>query len=204
MASSQALVPVTAPAMTRARLQVVVVLVLGALVLAGSALTVRSFLTRDQNPLRLSTMTGPGPFAVGQPVRTTMGVVTVTHVERTGGPSPKDFAGANHGIQNLVPPSKAQVEVTVRITDDSPHPTTWSRAAFTLQSGAGTPSPSETSTLTGGRLGPGTTIEGSLGFVAQLDGSRLLLQMPGPAGPVAVDLGRTDFRAPQPADEGHH
>src|SRR3954451_18453969 len=55
-----------------------------------------------------SALTGPGPFAVGQPVRTDIGVVQVTNVESLGGLSAQDLGGANHGIAGLVDADQAQ------------------------------------------------------------------------------------------------
>lgn len=147
--------------------------------------------------LRVDAATGPGPFAVGRPVRTAIGVVTVTNVERLAGTTTKDMAGAVHGINNFVGADQTQVQVDVRVIDDTVNPIEWSPSAFRIKVGNAEPAGPQSSTMPGGRLGPGTSIEGTLGFVAPRAGAALTLQLPGAdGGTVLVDLGKVDVAPP--------
>lgn len=153
--------------------------------------------------LRVDAATGSGPFAVGRPVRTAIGVVTVTKVERLVGTTTKDMAGAVHGINNYVGADQTQVQVDVRLTDDTVRPIDWTPSAFTLQAGTATPQLPQSSTMPGGRLGAGTSIEGTLGFVVPRSGTALTLRLPGTdGGTVLVDLGKVDV-APPGVEHGH-
>jgi hypothetical protein len=165
----------------------------------------RQLVPSTADRLRVETATGPGPFAVGQSVRTSIGVVTVTHVERLQGTSTKDMAGAVHGIQNYVSAEQTQVQVDVRVTDDRPAPIIWSPSAFGMRIGSAAAVAPQSSTMPGGRLGAGTTVEGTLGFIAPRAGATLTLQLPGAdGGTVLVDLGKVDTApAGTEADHGH-
>ena len=157
----------------------------------------RQLVPTTADRLRIDTATGPGPFAVGQPVRTALGVVTVTNVERLVGTTTKDMAGAVHGINNYVGADQTQVQVDVRITDDTVNPVEWTPSAFTMRVGSAAPVRPQSSTMPGGRLGAGTSIEGTLGFVAPRAGSALTLQLPAVGGgTVLVDLGKVDVAPP--------
>jgi hypothetical protein len=154
--------------------------------------------------LRVDAATGPGPFAVGQPVRTAIGVVTVTNVERLAGTTTKDMAGAVHGINNYVGADQTQVQVDIRVTDDTVAPIQWSPSAFRIKVGGAAPALPQSSTMPGGRLGAGTSIEGTLGFVAPRAGAALTLQLPGTdGGTVLVDLGKVDTAPPGTGSDDH-
>jgi hypothetical protein len=181
---------------------IVALLTLG-LLAAGLWTGFRQLVPSTADRLRVPTASGPGPFAVGQSVRTAIGVVTVTHVERLQGTSVQDMAGAVHGIQNYVNDSQSQLQVDVRITDDGVQPITWSPSAFGIRIGSAGAVPAQSSTMPGGKLGAGTSVEGTLGFVAPRDGSALLLQLPAASGrTLLVDLGRVDV-APAGTGAGH-
>jgi hypothetical protein len=167
----------------------------------------RQLVPTTADRLRLETTSGPGPFAVGQPVRTAIGVVTVTNVERLVGTTTKDMAGAVHGINNYVGADQTQVQVDVRVVDDTVNPIEWTPSAFRMQAGSAAPVLPQSSTMPGGRLGAGTSIEGTLGFVAPRAGSALTLRLPAvDGGTVLVDLGRVDVAPPgvDTHDEGGH
>jgi hypothetical protein len=145
-----------------------------------------------------------GPYPVGQPVRTRVGIVQVTGVDRLSGLSAQDLSNANHGVANLVAPDQAQVQVTLRLTNDGRRAVSYSASQVGLRVGGGAPIKAMSSTLPQSRLGAGVSLEGTLGFVAPRTGSALQLELPGPDGPVLVDLGRTDTGAVQPGSGGHH
>jgi hypothetical protein len=149
-------------------------------------------------------LTGPGPFAVGQSVRTSVGVVRVTNVERLGGLTAQDLGGANHGIAGLVEPDQAQVQVTLRLTNDSTSAVKYSPSQITLRAGSDKAVKAMSSTMPESDLHAGSSLEGTLGFVATRTGSSLRLLLPGDGGPVAVDLGRTDVSGPDTSGGHQH
>jgi hypothetical protein len=146
-----------------------------------------------------SALTGPGPFAVGQAVRTDIGVVRVTNVESLGGLSAQDLGGANHGIAGLVDADQAQVQVTLRLTNDTGSAVKYSPSQITMRSGSDKAVKAMSSTMPESELHAGSSLEGTLGFVASRTGSSLRLELP---GSVEVDLGRTDFSTADPS-QGH-
>jgi len=145
---------------------------------------------------------GAGPFAVGQTFRTDDAVVEVTGVELINGLSAQDLSNANHGIQNLVPPGQTQVQVTLRIVNDSRRRISLPTREITLLVKGNTTVKATSSTLATGTLGSGLSLEGSLGFVAPQDGSTVALQLGYPHRSFVVDLGRTDTQ-PATAKSGH-
>ena len=58
-----------------------------------------------------------GPAAIAQDVPTSFGVVAVESVTQNAGPTAKALAGMTHGVGNLVPPNKIQVDATVTLTN---------------------------------------------------------------------------------------
>jgi hypothetical protein len=179
------------------------VFVLAVTTAVGGALVTRAQLSNHPVQYRGERLTGPGPFAVGRGVRSVGTVVEVTGVDQLTGLTAQDLSSANHGIQNLVAPEDAQVQVTLRLVNDGSKAVTVSTARIGLRI-AGKPAiKSISSTLSDGRLGAGLNLEGTLGFVAPRNGSILQLEIPGPHGPVLIDLGRTETGA-TPATSGHH
>jgi hypothetical protein len=174
-----------------------------ALVVAGVLSTV-AMLRPDPYAGSLDAFTGPGPFAVGQPVRTSVGVIQITGVDRLDGLSTQDLSSANHGVANLVPPDQSQVQATLRLTNDTARPVDYSPSQILLRAGGHAPVKAMSSTLPESRLGAGVSLEGTLGFVATRNGSALRLELPGVDGPAEVDLGRIDRATPQTGHEGHH
>jgi hypothetical protein len=145
-----------------------------------------------------SVQTGPGPYAVGQSIRTRIGVIQITSVERLTGLTAQDLSSGNHGIANLVSPEDSQVQVTLRLTNDTAHPVEYSPSQIGLRIGGLAAATAMSSTLPGGRLGAGVSLEGTLGYVASRNGAILHLELPGVVAPVLVDLGRTDAATPTP------
>lgn len=132
--------------------------------------------------------------------RTQVGTVEVTGVETLGGLTARDLSSTNHGISHLVAAGQVQVQVTLRITNDTGGPVSYSAGLFRLAAGQTAPVAAMSSTLPDGRLGAGVRVEGTLGFVAPADGSVLRLYLPGTDA--AVSLSRTGTSAPEP--DHHH
>jgi hypothetical protein len=162
-----------------------------ALLAGGAVSAVSMFRTPDH----------PGPYAVGEAVETSLGTVKVTGVERMGGLTAQDLSNANHGIGNLVSEGSAQVQVTLRLTNRSDHAVSYSPGQVGLRVGNLKPVGPMSSTLPRTRLKAGTSLEGTLGFVATRNGSALTLQLPTEDGPVLVDLGATDVATAEPTHQ---
>jgi|tagenome__1003787_1003787.scaffolds.fasta_scaffold20933132_1 hypothetical protein len=148
-----------------------------------------------------------GAYAVGEAVPTSLGTVRVTGVERMGGLTAQDLSSANHGVANLVSEGQAQVQVTLRVTNDTERTLRYSPGQLGLRVGTLKPVRAMTSTLPKSQLKAGTSLEGTVGFVATRNGSALALELPGQDGPVLVDLGRTDTASgvdAGPADSTSH
>ncbi len=167
------------------------VTVASAALIAGVVTTVGAVRFSPAGVTRLPAETGHGPFPVGVAVRTAVGVVTVTGAETLTGPSTRDLAGAVHGIQNLVADNQTQVQVSLRIANDSTSDLTWGTGSFALLPADGAVAQASTSTLPGGTLRPGDSVEGTLGFVTTSNGAALLLRLPAAGGGVVtITVGR--------------
>jgi hypothetical protein len=153
----------------------------------------------------LSGLTGPGPFVVGQAVRTDSAVIDVTGVALLNGLTAKDLSSANHGISHLVAANQVQVQVTLRLTNDTGAAFTYAPSQIRLRIGGKASTKALSSTLPDGPLRPGVSLEGTVGFVAARDASKLELELPRTGGPVLIDLGTTDkSSAPGGAGTHHH
>lgn len=148
-------------------------------------------------------LSGPGPFPIATPIRGASAVLEVVGVDQLGGLSPQDLSSANHGIQNLVAPEDAQIQVTMRVTNDGRSALAMADQHFGLRINGKKAIPAMSSTLPTGTLGAGLTVEGSLGFVAPRNGSKLELEVSAPTGPALVELGRTD-KSVGPSSGSHH
>jgi hypothetical protein len=134
------------------------------------------------------------------------GVVSADHVERTPGPSARALSGVTHGISGLVPPGRAQILVTVTLTNlRRRRVQPYSPALFTLRAGRGRPLAPAGATVRPGTLQPGASIQGRVAFVVPRSGRRLVLTVHDPGGPpVAIRLGRvTRLRGAPPAGHVH-
>jgi hypothetical protein len=149
-------------------------------------------------------LTGAGPFPIGEAFRAEDAVVTVTGVDKLSGLSAQDLGSVNHGIQNLVTPADAQVQVTLNIVNYGTQAVTVSTDHIGLRIAGKAAIKPMSSTLPKGRLGAGLSIEGEFGFVAPRNGSTLQLEMPGAHGPVLVDLGTIDTSTSHDAGGHHH
>jgi hypothetical protein len=99
---------------------------------------------------------------------------------------------------------QAQVQVTLRLTNESDRTARWSRGRVGLRVGAKSAVAAMSSTLPPSSLTAGTSIEGALGSVAARNGATLQLELPTKDGPVLVDLGRTDVDTGTNEEHGGH
>lgn len=146
-----------------------------------------------------------GRFGLAQDVPVSFGVVAVEHVERLGGLTSRDLAGVTHGIPNLVPAGKVQLQASVTLTNLSDRPVAYSPAQFRLRRrGTGPAVPPSSATVQPGTLQPKASVDARLSFVVPADGSRLDLEFrdPGRARPLVFRVGTTG-RAAAPERHGH-
>jgi hypothetical protein len=139
---------------------------------------------------------GPaGPFRVAQDVPTSFGFVAVEHAETLKGLTPKDLAGAVHGIGSFVARDSALVQASVTITNTTPQPLRYTPRQFRLV--ATTPGGKEKNiglahaNVREGTLQPDAAIDARLSFVAPRNGSRLAIEFadPGAREPLRILLG---------------
>lgn len=152
---------------------------------------------------------GAGALAIGQPVPTSFGSVTVQAVEHLNGLTAQDLGGADHashGIRDLTPADKVQVIVSLILTNRLPRPVDLSADQFRLISDRS----DEPIEPTGGSaaantMRAGTSMELAVRFVVPRDGAALWLEFdePGRPVPARVALGTTD-RVPDRAGAGSH
>jgi hypothetical protein len=83
----------------------------------------------------------------------------------------------------------------LRLTNDTAKAANYSPSQIGLRIGGKAPTKALSSTLPDGLLGPGMSLEGTVGFVAARDSSTIQLELPRAGGRVLVDLGRTDKSA---------
>jgi hypothetical protein len=175
------------------------------LALAGLVLAV-GLLRGDAEPWRH----GADAYPVGQPIPTSFGTLVVRDVEKVAGLTAQDLSGVTHGIQNLVPPDKMQVEAAILLTNRLDRPVDYSLVEqFQLVNESGQSIerlPGVTSQPV--RLPPHSSITASMRFMAPRDGGHLWLAFhdPGRGPPLLVDIGATDETPPGALDgyRGHH
>jgi hypothetical protein len=140
----------------------------------------------------------PAPHApaIGVPLATSFGSVTVEHAQAIEGLTARDmWNGMTHGIQDLVGPDEAQVAVAVHVFNGSDRAVAFDAGQFRLLAGGRTgpgAAPSAT-TILPLQLAPGTEVRGTLVFVTPLAGVDLSLVYADPAGePITVQVGSLD------------
>jgi hypothetical protein len=171
-----------------------------AILAAGGALMSNQMLTRT-TALQEGTS-----FQVGQNIKTSFGVLVIEHVDEVAGLTAGDLAGNTHGIQNYITPDKIQIQVFVRFTNNLSGPVDYSPEQFQLK----TLNKQEPLQLFGasirpGTLQPGASINATLSFVTDRDGSNLWVEYHDPAlnHPIYVDLGAVDNH-PEKDTTGHN
>jgi hypothetical protein len=171
-----------------------VAIVLVATVLAAAGGAIALDLLSSRGAAAATTKLPPGPFGLAEDIPASFGVVAVEHVERLQGLGAKPLAGVTHGIQNLVPPGKEQIQASVTLTNLTGAPVAYSPTQFTLLRGADKkPVDKLQSSLNPSTLQPDASIDGRLSFVVPADGKHLWLRFndPGRPNPILIDLGRT-------------
>lgn len=174
---------------------VAIVFVVAVLSLYGAELAVGTFRAGDAEPV--------AP-AVGVPLGTSFGSVTVEHAQTIDGLTSGDmWNGMTHGIQDLVQPDEAQVAVAVYLTNDGDRPAPVDAGQFRLLvEGRADPALPTGGTVLPLRLQPGAGVRGTLVFVVPLGGARTSVVYLDPAGPpITVPVGVLD-EAPAPVP-GH-
>jgi hypothetical protein len=159
---------------------------------------VYAFVGRDTGPART--------FAVAETIDTSFGVVAVQVAEVTNGLTAKDLGGMTHGIQNFVPPDKAQVQLLVTWTNLQNHTIRYDPMQFRLVAGKDRVfiAP-QGSSIRPGILEPKASINATLSYVAPRDGSNLLVEFDDPARstPIVVDIGATEQTPTDESDDIH-
>ena len=135
----------------------------------------------------------PGPYGIASDVRTSFGSIVVGTAQTLKGVTSRNLGGMSHGINGYVPPDKAQVQVTVEITNRLRVPVAYSPDQFTLRSG-GSVIPVTTSSIKPATLLPDAAVEATLIYVVSRKGQKLRLafQDAKRVTPFLVDLGRVD------------
>lgn len=168
---------------------------------------------RDTAALQRDASLAPkGTAAIAQDVPTSFGVVAVESMTRNAGPTAKALAGMTHGVGNLVPPNKLQVDVTVTLTNLKDKVVHYSPAQFKLRATHGSKPRRNTrvfrlsrASVPPGTLQPNASIDATLTYVVPRDGSKLWMTFDDAARapPILFDLGRID-RTPRGALNRYH
>jgi hypothetical protein len=168
---------------------------------------------RDTAALQRDASLAPkGPAAIAQDVPTSFGVVAVESMTKNAGPTAKALAGMTHGVGNLVPPNKLQVDVTVTLTNLKGKVARYSPAQFGLRATRGDKPGRSTrhfrlarASVPPGTLQPNASIDATLTYVVPRDGSKLWMTFDDAARapPILFDLGRID-RTPRGALNQYH
>lgn len=145
--------------------------------------------------------------AVGQPIRTSFGTLTVVHVETLAGLTADDLAGMTHGVQNLVRSNAVQVQIFLQLTNRTTTPAAYSPAQFKLL-GAPVAIDPAGGTLQTGRLPGQATLNVEIDFVTPRTNRPLWLvyQDPQDNQTVRIAIGPADPNAgefPPDPEEDH-
>jgi hypothetical protein len=153
--------------------------------------------------LRAGPAAAPAP-AVGAPLATSFGSLTVEHAQTIDGLTSRDmWNGMTHGIQSLVQPDEAQIAVAVYLANESGGAVPVDPGQFRLiVDGRSEPAAPTGTTVLPLRLMPGSGVRGTLVFVVPLGAARTSVTYLDPAGPpITVPVGVLG-EAPPP-DPGH-
>jgi hypothetical protein len=148
-----------------------------------------------------------GGFSIGDSVFTSFGAVAIESVEKKGGPTAKALSGVTHGVQNLIPPNKMQVQAFATMTNLTARTARYSPSMFTIVRGSKDAKPQGvfTASVKPGVLQPNAAIDMRLSFVVPRKGEKLWVrfQDPARAKPFFIDLGRST-KTPQNALSNYH
>ena len=168
---------------------------------------------RDSAALQRDASLAPKqPAAIAQDVPTSFGVVAVESMTKNAGPTAKALAGMTHGVGNLVPPNRLQVDVTVTLTNLEENEVRYSPAQFRLRATRrGKPAHGSRSfrlaraSVLPGTLQPNASIDATLTYIVPRNGSKLWMTFDDAARapPILFDLGRID-RTPRGALNQYH
>lgn len=148
-------------------------------------------------------------LAVGDPVRTSFGALTVRQVTLDNGLSAEDLGGMSHGVSDLVSQGSAQVNVLVTLNNTGRLPVVVQAGQFQLATEhagrAAAVVPVTGTTLQAGPLPARSTVDARLTMITPTDGSQLWLEYtdPGSAAHLRVALGTTDLVATAPDGHAH-
>jgi hypothetical protein len=135
-----------------------------------------------------------GGWSIGDSVFTSFGAVAVEAVEKGPGPTAKALSGVTHGVKNLVPPNKVQINAFATMTNLTGKTVEYSPAQFSLLVGSkdADPLPLSTASIKPGVLQPSAAIDVRLSFVVPRKGQKLWVRYKDPARakPFLIDLGR--------------
>ena len=192
-------IPARSTGRTRTASLVVLVALVAGLAMAGTAIAILTLAGGHEDGGL------PEASAIGHPITTSYGSMTVQHAETLGGLTSQDLGGVTHGIQNLVLSDKAQVEVSVLFanTGGAAVPIDPSQF-FLLVEGSADPVAATGSTVRPVQLQSGASLEASLTFVVPQSGARMTVGYtdPGGAAAISVPIGVLG-QAPAVPDDGH-
>ena len=169
-----------------------------ALALVGGMFALQAFAGGGEDTLH------EGAAAIGEPIDTSFGSITVERAQTIDGLTAKDMSnGMSHGIQSLVQPDEAQVAVAVYLVNEGGRALAVDAGQFRLvvEGRADAVIPTGT-TIQPIQLQPGSGVRGTLAFVVPLDGARTSVVYLDPGGPsITIPVGRLDEA---PADAPGH
>jgi hypothetical protein len=147
----------------------------------------------------------PAAPAIGEPVGTSYGSITVVLAETLDGLTSEELGGMTHGVGNLVPAGSAQVEVSVRLANTGSHPIRVTPDQVRLVAGASEPVEPTGASVRPMRLGAGATLEAVFTFVVPQSGDALTFAYTDPESRavLAIPVGVIG-QAPAGASDDHH
>jgi hypothetical protein len=147
--------------------------------------------------------------AVGDPVKTSFGVLAVDSVELLKGLTAKDLAGMTHGIQSLVQSDHIQVQVSLELSNVLSAAVPYTPEQFRVRIGHARPAYAPGfGSVRAGALQPHAGLNATIGFVlprpARKD-ARLWLEFADRgARPLRIDLGTVGAAAGKAVPPAHY
>lgn len=145
-------------------------------------------------------------YGVGDDVPTSYGMLSVTDVTLLAGLSSQDLAGVTHGVGDLVPPDKEQVEISMVLTNTGDRAASYSFPdQFKVVTTTGAPVQQLPAlSAPSGKISGHSSMTTELRFMAPRDGGDLILEYrESGARTTRVLVGTTD-EAPAGALDGYH